>query len=110
MIPAPILPAARAAHAVALSITKVCEFTGLERAEIYRAAELAQLGCPKHFVYQGGQVVYLPAGLDELGEAIDRLGFAQAARFLRAARSHLGNPERRGRGFTWLGTWQAETE
>lgn len=68
-----------------LSVQAVAEATGLSRAEIYRAAGLANLGAPAHFGYPGGQLVYTPAGLHQMANALASDGQAAAAEMLRMA-------------------------
>ena len=53
-----------------MTVDRVAEVTGLTRALIYRAAELRALGAPAHFIYAHGVVVFRPAGLCQLAEAL----------------------------------------
>jgi hypothetical protein len=66
-----------------LSVQAVATATGLDRASIYRAAELAGLGSPAHFRYRGTHIVYSLAGLCRLLDGLEELREDGAARLLR---------------------------
>lgn len=76
-----------------LSISEVTKITGLERADIYRARELEQLGIPGDFSYPEGQEFYTVQGLGKLAEALPKIGKDAAAKLLRAALQQSRDPE-----------------
>ncbi len=90
-----------------MSIGQVTEATSLERAEIYRAQELAGLGAPGHFGYRGGELIFTGEGVGLLAEGLDELGHAMEARALRAA---LDVRRAKAKPGGWLGAWQARRE
>lgn len=99
-----------------LSITAVAHATGLERIDIYRAAEDAGLGAPAHFHYPHGEIVYTEAGLEGLVEALPRIGRPHAATLLRAKIAMERSAVNAGRSAImktargWLATWQTQNE
>ena len=68
-----------------LTITAVTTLTGLSRARIYEASELAQLGSPAHLSYRGHAVCYTPAGLKKLVASLGCLEETYAAAALEIA-------------------------
>lgn len=66
-----------------LSVRAVARATGLDLPSVYRAAGEAQLGSPAHFRYAGTQIVYTFAGLCQLVQGLEALGYDGAARLLR---------------------------
>lgn len=94
-----------------LSITEVTSITGLDRAEIYRARELEQLGIPGDFSYPKGEEVYTPRGIAALVEALPKLGQDAAAKLLRVALEQAREPKPAPvGGFGWLKRWQDQHE
>lgn len=87
-----------------LSISEVTRITGLERTEIYRARELAQLGVPGDFGYPHAEEVYTPQGIAKLVEALPQIGRDTAAKLLRAALVQAREPKPApvGGAFGWL--------
>lgn len=94
-----------------LCITEVARATGLDRTEIYRAAEVAELGAPGDFRYERSEVVYTERGLKGLGEALDQLGHGVAAKALRAriAQARADAAAAR-RPLGWLTSWERKQE
>jgi len=86
-----------------LTITAVTTITGLSRARIYEASELAQLGAPAHLSYRGQVVCYTPSGLKKLVASLDCLEEVYAAAALEAA---LAAPAPEG----WLAGYEKKQE
>jgi hypothetical protein len=55
-----------------VTIDRVSEITGLTRAALYRAAALAELGSPAHFIYDDGIIRYTLRGLCRIAAQIQR--------------------------------------
>lgn len=92
-----------------LSIGRVCDVTGLPRAEIYRAAELAQLGMPAHSFYRDGVVCYTSKGLEMLGQELQKMGHDLPARLLSAELGFMRARRERPR-LSWAQRWEARQE
>lgn len=90
-----------------LSISEVARVTGLERSDIHRAAELAQLGAPGDFTYPRSEVVYTERGLSALVESLPKLGLLEAGKALAARlaqeRAALAAAKR---PLGWFATWE----
>lgn len=63
----------------------VADATGLCRATIYQAVAEAQLGSPGHFSYRQSALFFTVAGLCQLVQAIDRMGYTGEAKALAEA-------------------------
>jgi hypothetical protein len=95
-----------------LSITALCQITGLDRVDIYRAAEQAQLGAPGHFCYPRSEIVYTERGLELLCPALEQTGQAAAARILRTRLAQdrvIANVRAQSRPLGWLASWEASS-
>lgn len=91
-----------------MTIRQVTEATGLGRADIYRAQEMAGLGAPGHFGYRGSEQVFTAEGAALLAEGLDEIGRPTEARALRAALDMRRAKAPAGRD--WLGNWEAAQE